>query len=170
MSDWTVRELLAYLDRVEPVLDRLSHFELLDVDAEASEEQVQGAFHHMAMRMHPDRFRLLLDPADHERLTIVYGRIAEAYRVLRNQQHREQYLRGVARDTPEAAEGDADVDSQLALLTPKAQRLFRRAQASMQTRDYASAVLNLRMALAIHPKSALLKETLAEADAARAKK
>ena len=132
MSVWSKRELLSYMERVEPALDRLSHYEILDIDADADWHQIQGAFHRLAGRLHPDRYRLALSAADHERLTIIYGRLAEAYQILRDPGRREQYLKEVARDRPEAAEGDMDVDSALALLSPKAQRLYRRAQAALR--------------------------------------
>jgi len=164
MSVWSKRELLSYMERVEPALDRLSHYEILDIDADADWHEIQGAFHRLAGRLHPDRYRLALSTADHERLTIVYGRLAEAYQVLRDPGRREQYLKETARDRPEAAAGAMDVDSALSLLSPKAQRLYRRAQAALRTNDVASAILNLRMALARDKNSALLREALAEAE------
>ncbi len=162
---WTVRELLTYLDRVEPALDRLSHFELLDIDADADGDAIQNGFHRLAARLHPDRYRAWLSGADLERLTTVYARLAEAYQVLRDDERRTSYLREAARAHPEQTEGALDTESALSLLGPKARRLYRRAQAALRTGDIASAILNLRMALAREPGSALLREALAEAEA-----
>lgn len=164
---WSKRELLAYLDRVEPALARLDHFEALDVPAEASAATIQAAFHHMAANLHPDLYRRVLSAEDHERLTIVYGRIAEAYRVLRNPEHRHDYLKREASKrragkTETAPGKTGGGDSAVARLSPKAQRLYRRAQTSLRMKDRASAKLNLRMAIALEPKSALLREALAE--------
>ncbi len=169
MPTWTIRELLAYLDRVEPALDKLSHFELLDVDADANFAAIQESFHRLAARLHPDRYRTRLSTTDHERLTTVYARLAAAYQVLRDDKRRSHYLRETARERPAATEGKLDTESALSLLSPKAQRLYRRAQAALRTNDVASAILNLRMALARDKNSALLREALAEAQA-RAKK
>ena len=171
---WAKREVLAYLDRVEPALDRLDHFELLDVPADAGPLTIQDAFHHMASNLHPDLYRRVLRAEDHERLTIVYARIAEAYRVLRHTGHRRAYLKDVARKLEDRAARPAPAvdarpvardrgdDVAVARLSPKAQRLYRRAQTSLRMKDIASAKLNLRMALAIDPKSALLREALAD--------
>jgi curved DNA-binding protein CbpA len=168
MARWTKRDLLAYLDRVEPALTALDHFELLDIGHEASEAQIQRAFHLMASRLHPDLYRLELSPRDHERLNIVYGRIAEAYQTLRDPEARDRYLRSAARDAAEAPPAEsADPEAAVKLLSPKAQRLYRRAMAALRTGDATSAMLNLKVALAQHPQSALLKEALA---AAREKK
>lgn len=167
MKTWSTRELLAYLDRVVPVLDDLDHFELLDVDADSDGAAIQAVFHTMAAALHPDRHRRELSTADRERLTLVYARIAEAYRVLRDPAEREAYLRDAARADAEVdANGspEPDEDSQLALLSPKAQRLYRRAEAALRTGDRASALLNLRMALARHPQSVTLREALRRAE------
>jgi len=163
---WSKRDVLAYLDRVEPVLAKLDHFEALDVPADAGPVTIQDAFHHMASNLHPDLYRRQLSAADLERLTIVYGRIAEAYRVLRNPDHRRDYL---AREADKRNRGKTETDdvktggnSAVARLSPKAQRLYRRAQTSLRMKDIASAKLNLRMAIALEPKSALLREALAD--------
>ena len=166
MRHWKKRELLTYLDRVEPVLDKVDHFELLDVPANASKQTIQDAFHVMAAGLHPDRHRHSLDAGQYERLTIVYARIAEAYRVLRDDQARDRYLRSAARDqhsekgSASSAKKGQDPEAGIALLNPKAQRLVRRAQAAQRTGDLASATLNLKMALAMHPQSGFLKEAL----------
>jgi len=153
------RDLLAYLDKVEPVLDKLTHFELLDIQPDAANDSIQRAYHAVASRMHPDRHRSELSREQYDRLNIVYGRITEAYRVLRDPDERERYAKALLRDH---AAGDigADQTSALKLLSPKAQRLYRRAQAALRTGDRTSAMLNLKMALRDHPNSALLKQAL----------
>ncbi len=157
---WSKRNLLAYLDRVEPALDGLSHFELLDIAGDATTTHVQDAFHQMASRLHPDLYRTELTPEDFERLTRVYARIAEAYRALRSDDERKRYLMTIARKH-EQQQAPATGGDPIALLQPKARRLYRRAQTSLQRGDRASALLSLRMAAALEPKSALLREALA---------
>jgi DnaJ-class molecular chaperone len=164
MSAWSLRELLAYLDRVEPALDKLSHFDLLDISPDASYAQIQGAFHHMAQRLHPDLYRTQLSETDHERLTIVYARIAEAYRALRTEHDRKEYLKTAKRDQEEGRGPTGGAEDAAALLNPKAQRLYRRAMSALQSGDKVSAKLNLKMAIAMAPKSAFLRETLAGID------
>lgn len=164
MKPWSKRELLSYLERVVPRLNSFDHFELLDVSADANSSAIQGAFHTMAAGLHPDRHRNILNTAEHEQLVIVYAQIAEAYRVLRNAKHREDYLRKIARDKPQemaaAATTTQDPQAALSLLSPKAQQLYRRALAAKRTGDLASATLNMRMALSKHPQSGFLKAAL----------
>ncbi|MCP4448676.1 MAG: J domain-containing protein [Myxococcales bacterium] len=163
MRPWSKRELLAFLDRVMPALEGLDHFELLDGPPNADDKTIQGAFHNMAGGLHPDRHRNIVTPSQHERLIVVYARIAEAYRVLRSPEHREKYLRDEAKrrgkDAP-ATRAPQDPAAALALLSPKAQQLYRRAIAAGRTGDKASAMLNMRMALAKHPHSGFLKDVL----------
>lgn len=157
---------MTYLDRITPVLDSSDHFQLLDVSPHADGASIQGAFHTMAAGLHPDRHRNSLDPEQHERLVIAYARIAEAYRVLRNSDHREKYLREMAREQAKTGDDKAgeaqNPEFALALLSSKAQRLYRRAVAAKRTGDYASAGLNLRMALSQHPQSGFLMAALKE--------
>lgn len=163
MKPWTKRDLMAYLDRVLPALDELDHFELLDVAASATANDIQSAFHSMAAGLHPDRHRNQLTPEQHEKLIVVYARIAEAYRVLRDPDNKAAYLKKAARSSQDAGVDRARSTggaAGLALLSPKAQQLYRRSMAAQQTGDLASAKLNLRMALSKHPQSIFLKEAL----------
>ncbi len=154
------REVLAYLDKVEPVLERLTYFELLDVAPNADDDAIQRAYHQVAARMHPDRHRSELSAEQYERLNIVYGRITEAYRLLRHHKERIKYTKELAALAREAPGGVGDEAAAVKLLSPKAQRLYRRAKAALRTGDTASAVLNLKMALRANPTSALLKDLL----------
>lgn len=164
MRNWSKRALLTFLERVEPALDQVDHFELLDVSIKSDDATIQAAFHEMAAGLHPDRHRHSLSPEQYERLTIVYARIAEAYRVLRSPDNRRRYLEEAARAQKRAPKAPRTAEAQnpetaLALLSPKAQRLYRRAAAARKTGDLASAVLNLQMALALHPQSGFLRAT-----------
>src|SRR3970040_2058685 len=91
-----VRELLAYLDRVEPSLDRLNYFELLDVDGEAGDRAIQESFHRLGGRIPHDRYPPRISAAALERVTTVYARIAHAYTELRDPTRRTRYLQELA--------------------------------------------------------------------------
>ena len=104
-----------------------------------------------------------MTPEQYERLNIVYGRVAEAYRVLRSPSERRRYARELIDAAgPQAATVGRSPESAVELLSPKAQRHYRRAMAALRTNDRASAMLNLKMALREHPQSALLRDALAE--------
>lgn len=172
MSAWSPRQLIAFLARVEPLLDSMSHYELLDIAEGTDSKGVREAFHRMASQLHPDLYRLHITAEDHERLIRVYARVAEAYLVLRDPETREQYM---AANTDRALGADGKSDetdehsspgARAALdsaLPPRARRAYRRALALLQTGNYASAVLELRMAMASAPHSMLLREALDDA-------
>lgn len=160
MTAWSTRDVLAYLERVEKATGRLDHFDLLDVGASASDAEIQSAFHRIAGGIHPDRHRGGLSADQRERLTVVYARLAEAYRVLRDPEARDQYLRAMARRRGAAEIGPPPAGAPVSMLSPKAQRLYRRAQTALRTGDKTSAMLNLKLALKLHPTSELLKDAL----------
>ena len=158
---WSRRHVLSYLDRILPALDSLNHFEILDIAVTADADTIQSAFHAMAGRLHPDRHRNVLSPEQYDKLIVAYARIAEAYRILRDPKLKEEYVRKAVRSRGDApATGGQGPDAALALLNPKAQQLYRRAMAAMRTGDLTSATLNLRMALAKHPRSDFLRDAL----------
>jgi tetratricopeptide (TPR) repeat protein len=149
------RELLALLGALAPRLEQLSPFELLDVPPPSNDTDIQRAFHQRAAQLHPDLYRTMaaLSRDDREQLEMVYSRIAQAYMTLRDPNERSLLLQRTARTTEPAK----------VPMAPKAQALYRRAQAALGTGDVASAVLNLKMALAAHPDHPLLRAALAEA-------
>lgn len=165
MTAWSVRDLLAYLERVEKASGELDHFDLLDVSAGAGDAEIQAAFHRVAGGIHPDRHRDTLTAAQRERLTVVYARIAEAYRVLRDPDERDRYLQSMARKRRSGTtEPPPPASAAIAVLSPRARRLYNRAQAALRTGDRTSAVLNLKMALRLEPTSELLREALRSAN------
>ncbi len=152
MIGWSTKRLLSFLDRVEPSIDELSHFDLLEVHRDADAKDIREAFYRKASTLHPDLYRLRISAEDHDRLTAVYARIANAYLVLRDPGARATYVRRMDESTqPRELE---------AALPPKARTLYRRARASLRMGDHTSAVLNLRMAVAAAPKSTLLRAVL----------
>ena len=171
MRPWSRRDVLAYLARVTTVIADLDHFALLDVSPGASTDDIQRAFHRVAGGIHPDRHRNALNEEQRERLTIVYARIAEAYRVLRTEESREKYMRKLGRSHAKSESeskgsvggASSNSPSLATMLSPKARRFYRRSQTALRTGDRTSAVLNLKMALRLHPTSDALKEALTRA-------
>jgi len=97
---WTRAHLFAWLDATEPMVDRLTPFELLEIPPTASTQHVQRAFHAIAATRHPDVWRNHLDLADRERLIHVYSRVTAAYATLKNEEQRARVLREVREKRP----------------------------------------------------------------------
>jgi curved DNA-binding protein CbpA len=128
---WNRAQLLAWLDRTEGDFERLTLFELLEIPPTASGQHVQRAFHAIAATRHPDVWRNHLDDAERERLTRVYGRIASAYAILRNDEQRARVLRDVRerRVSPEPS-ATAAHDRGEAAAAPPDRRAARATMAS----------------------------------------
>jgi hypothetical protein len=115
-TPWEPARLVQWIDRIEPVIDRLTLFELLELPPTGSGEHVQIAYHQIARTRHPDLFRGRLTPRDAERLMRVYGRIAAAYASLRDPNERTRYIyelrqqRGRTSSIPPAATAVPDRD------------------------------------------------------------
>lgn len=90
---WSVPQVLAWLDRVEPRAEHLTHFEWLEMVPSASSLAIQNAYHAVARTRHPDLLRTTLGPRDHDRLVRMYARVANAYAALRSPDAAARYLR-----------------------------------------------------------------------------
>lgn len=177
---WTAAQLLAWLDEVEPRAAGRSHFEWLELPPTTAPEAIQRAYHAIARTRHPDLFRAALRPADLDRLVRMYARVTGAYAELRTADSATAYLRrhapavtspappasptSPAPPAPAAAPGasaPAAVDPARAM-NARALALYRRAEGALRTGDRASAILNIKMAIAADPSSQLLRGALAE--------
>lgn len=77
-------EVLLWAQRVMNRTDALPH-QLLEIDANATPEQVQEAFHNLARTSHPDLHRTVLNAEELDMLTSAYSRVAGAYQDMRMQ-------------------------------------------------------------------------------------
>lgn len=149
---WTPTQVLAWLDEVEPRADGRSHAEWLELPATAAPTAAQGAYHAIARTRHPDLFRRALSERELDRLTRMYARVSNAYAALR-----------VAEVAAKPAPSAAPIDPTKAM-NARALVLYRRAEGALRTGDRAAARLNIKMAIAADPASALLRGALAELD------
>ncbi len=169
---WTPAELLAWLDQVEPRADGRSHFEWLEIKPTAAPQTIQAAYHAIARTRHPDLFRKSLSPTDLDRLVRMYARVSGAYAELRTSDGASAYRRRTTTAapppptsptaaTPAAPAAGTAIDPARAM-NARALVLYRRAEGALRTGDRATALLNIKMAIAADPSSQLLRGALAE--------
>ena len=163
MTPWSREEVLAFVTGLEKQLATISHFDLLDVPRDADPQTIQDAFHRRANQLHPDRHRKVLTVGELERLTTVYARIAEAYRVLRDDNERARYIDNQAASDSQQATPQGDEPAAVAVLSPKSQTLYHSAMECMRGENYTGAIMELKDALRQDPESRLLKRCLSEA-------
>ncbi len=77
-------------------LDSYNYYELLNLTPDANGEEVQNAFHRMAISLHPDRHNTSQDLVLKSKVHTIYKRIAEGYRVLIKPDSRQEYDAGLA--------------------------------------------------------------------------
>jgi hypothetical protein len=185
---WTPAQVLAWLDEVEPRADARSHFEWLELAPTTAVPAIQAAYHQIARSRHPDLFRQSLAAADFDRLTRMYARVSGAYADLRTTDGAVGYLRRTTRAPPVTTRPTA-APARPAAPTPSPARaaappapgpaidptramnaralvLYRRAEGALRTGDRATALLNIKMAIAADPSSPLLRGALAELEQA----
>ena len=80
------------------------HYEVLDVAALATIDEIKNAYHALALRFHPDRFHQS-EPELRNRVESAFARIARAYEILSDQSLRSDYdARRSSRATPTAGQ------------------------------------------------------------------
>jgi curved DNA-binding protein CbpA len=163
-----VEELCAFVESVYPDLDLYSYYQLLEVEPDAAPDLVRAAFYRQAARLHPDRFAGLGDPAVRQKLTAIYARIAEAYKVLENPKKRAAYDAGLGEGQVRYAEQERErkgpQNPEDSVVKPEAKKFLRLALQAQRTGDTKGAFMNFKFALSYEPENAWLKEQLLRAE------
>ena len=147
--------------------------QLLEINADARLEVAQEAFHKIARVAHPDLHRNSLTEQELELVATAYARVAAAYQDLRNQTMQTGRLPPLREDPPPPRPRPPAAGSTAQRLPPeppgamssKALLYYRKAELCLRRGDLKGAVLQLKMAIACDPQSALLRTALAEVEA-----
>jgi DnaJ-class molecular chaperone len=145
-------------------LDAYSYYELLRVAPEATVDEIRGAFHRMAMTMHPDRYQNYGDDELREQLYAIYKRVTEGYRVLTNHATRREYDEALGRgelrlqQTERKRSGPKPAADDI---PPAARKFFLLAEDAARRGDKKTARLNYKFALNLAADHPLILERLA---------
>lgn len=148
-------------------LATLSYYDVLRVPPNASEKEIQKAFHDLSLSCHPDRF-VEEEPDVGEAAATVFKKLAEAYNVLRRAPLRAKYdaeLRkgkATAFDEHAVAQKPTFQQRTLAMIakTPKSRQFAAKADALLSTGNLEGARIQLISACQHEPGNAELKERL----------
>ena len=148
------------------IVDELSYYQLLHVDANVSSRDLKRAYYETARTFHPDGNRTL-DPESRKSCHRISKVITEAYCVLRDPRKRKAYDdkiqagEGLRMQLSEARAAHAKRDSQKRMgTTPQGKQFLLKAESDMQQENYASAIQNLQMAITFEPSNQHFKELL----------
>jgi curved DNA-binding protein CbpA len=153
-------------------LEQLDYYTLLQVEQDASADQVRRAFHRFAAKYHPDRFLGAgAEQAKIERAAQIYRRGAEAYKILCDPQRRKLYNAGLARGelrfdpTAEPPPTPAVVGQwPIKVKSPVARPFATKAEQLFKAGDFGNAKVNLKLALSKDPGNAQIELLLGEVE------
>jgi len=163
MSD-VVAKIAAFVDQAFQSLDQVDYYQVLGVSSASSAEQIRSAYYRLAAYLHPDVHGLEIDPVYHNKLTTVFSRVVEAYKVLADQNKRHAYDGQLARGNMRMRAGTmpGPVRPEDTLSNAKARRFYELSQRALGDNDFKSARTNLKLALSMEPDSKMLQEALAK--------
>ena len=155
-----------FVDRAYAALDQTDYYRVLGMSSAASEAEIRDAYYKLAARLHPDVHGEDTDAAFRQRLTTVFSRVVEAYRVLSHPARRREYDKTLAAGSMRMAPG-AKVKPRVEerLTDAHARKFYQLAQQAMDGGDAKAAVMNLHIALSAEPDNPILRAALARAEA-----
>jgi len=156
-----------FVEHAYDALDTASYYQILGVGPDASHAQLRTTYYQLAARLHPD-LHAEWPPEVMRKLTAVYSRVVEAYKILTHGERREQYDRGLAEGR---IRWDADAAARPKIKRVEdeipdgaARKFFMLGRDALVARNGKAAVMNLRMALSMAPRSQTIKDELARAE------
>ncbi len=159
------------------VLDDLTYYELLEIEAGAADDQVRQAFHRFCDTFHPDR-HVGRPTEERDALLAIFKRGAEAYLVLSDGSLRDQYdgqlvsrvhrqpprISHSARSRPPSPAAAARKLEEAAR-SPSSRPFARRAEELIEAGDLRQAKLQLVMANHLDPGNDALEAALRQIEA-----
>lgn len=118
--------------------------ELLEISADATEDQVKSAYLKMTKEFHPDRLPSDADADVKEVMGFVFTKLSEAHQTLSDPARRKAFMRTAAKE----AGVTAPADPEGALLEYEKARVF------INKKDFTQAVAHLQEAHELDPKNA----------------
>jgi len=154
--------LVMRLNEMLALLDSASLYEILSVSPDATQDQIQAAYHEQAKQLHPDRFQTgEFTPRIRIAAEQVFAKINEAYHTLKNSNSRKLYDLELPKKRPGAAQPKGAVIQN----AETAEGLFREGKSLLAKGDAETAVERLRGSVWLCPDKASYNYYLGLAEA-----
>jgi len=144
-------QFAARIEQIYRDLDAYTYYELLNLPPEALPDQIQQAFHRMALMMHPDRHAGSQDAQLRSKLYVIYKRVSEGYRVLMNHQTRAEYHHALERGERRLVKKERQQKrlkrKEDQISHPRAKKFFSMAEDAARRGDKKGAEINYKFAL-----------------------
>jgi curved DNA-binding protein CbpA len=154
-----------FVDRAYDALEQTDYYRVLGVSSAASELEIRDAYYKLAARLHPDIHGHDSDVDFRVRLTTVFSRVVEAYKVLSERGRRADYDQALAQGMLRMNAG-AKIRPRVddGIVDANARKFYQLAQKAMADGDGRSALMNLRIAMSSEPDNPVLREAMSRAE------
>lgn len=155
--------IASFVERAHAALDRVDYYRLLGVSSAADEQTIRAAYYKLAASLHPDIHGLEVDPTYRAKLTTVFSRVVEAYKVLSDKGLRDRYDRQLAGGNLRMSMGVEVEPARPEIADANALRFYKLGLTALETGDTKAALMNFRLALSVAPDNAVIKAAIARA-------
>lgn len=160
--------IAAFVDKAHAALDDTDYYAILGVGRDVNEEQLKSSYYKLASQLHPDLHGDWMSTEQRRKLTAVYSRVVESYRVLIHGERRAQYdsdlAGGRVRIDADAAAHQKIWRSEDGVPDGAARKFFKLGCNALHSNNGNAAVMNLRMALSMAPGNEVIKTELEKAE------
>jgi DnaJ-class molecular chaperone len=155
-----------FVERAFVVLGEVDYYQILGLGRDATDDAIRAAYYKLATRLHPDVHGDELEPEFRRKLTAVFSRAVEAYRVLTDGARRLEYDAGLADGEVRMAAGvKVKAKPEESIQDANARKFYTLGAQALGGGDTKAAVMNLRVAFSLE-RSPVIKEALDRAEAA----
>ena len=148
------------------LIEELDYFQILKVTQGASPDDIKNAYFRESRQYHPDKYYNEA-PEISKKVTAIFKRITEAYKILSDPETRETYTQsisgadraknlryviGVQGGMPKEDEGQ----------TPMGKKYFQMGKIAFNNMDYKGAKINFQLATKMEPKNETFKAYMAK--------
>lgn len=156
------------INSIARLLDELDYFQILKIPQNASNEVLKSAYFRESRNYHPDKY-YNESPDVMSKVTAIFKRITEAYKILSDTETRAmytdgingsnrakslRYVHGVLGGPPKDDEGQ----------TPMGKKYYQMGKMAFNNMDYKGAKINLMLALKMEQNNETFKKMLADVE------
>jgi len=152
------------------VMDDLDYYQILKLDQMAFDDDIKRAYFEESRLYHPDKY--YNEPPEFQaKVTLVFKRVCEAYKVLSDQERRALYTKQISgpdrkkflRFDPKVMEQEKAKKEDEGQ-TPMGKKYYLLAKAAIQNKDFKGARINLQLAVKMEPRNSTFAERLKEVE------
>lgn len=152
--DDETRKKIADLEELNREVESMNYYQILNIERDATPQEVKSAYFEMARKYHPDRFNRELPQDSRDMIEEVFGHITRAFQTLNNEKEKQDY--DAKLDKPEEVDRKA--------LEQKADVKFRQGKSLYNRGKYEEALVYFEEAIRIKSNKANYFLFLAKAE------